>query len=119
VASSARAHAQALATSPTVLKAEKTVAVKFGRCAAGKGVTLTIVNAGTPQMKVMVTHVSGSFMLHPVHSTEDIGTCMGLTSAKVAQLKTFTEQTIMANGLGSGSGTKDFTAIVNKVAQLS
>lgn len=119
VEASAKARVQALATSPAVLKAEKQIAPKAVSCAADHGVTLVISDAGTPNMRAEVPHVAGTFMIHPVHSIEDIGTCMGLTPDKVKQLKAFTKQTIETNGIGSGSASKDFTAILNEIAQLS
>jgi uncharacterized phosphosugar-binding protein len=111
-ASSAAVHIKALATNPTVQAQVKKVAPKIQSCAAQNGITLTIVGAGTSKMSAKVTHVGGLVMLHPIHSIESIFTCAGLTSADVAKVKSYAKAQILANGFGTGSGTKDFTHIV-------
>ena len=111
-ASHAAVHLKALATSPAVQAQVKKVAPKIQSCASQNGITLTIVGAGTSKMSAKVTHVGGLVMLHPIHSIESIFTCAGLTSADVAKVKSYAKAQILANGFGTGSGTKDFTHIV-------
>ena len=112
------ARVSALATSPAVLHAEAKLAPKATTCAKDNGVTLTITGAGTTQFKASVSHVKGTVMLHPVTTVEDIGKCLGLTKADLDKLKTYAETVVKANGFGKGSGTEDFTQIINYIAQL-
>lgn len=116
-ASRAQASARALATSPAVLHAETKLAPKIKDCGSANGVALAVSGAGTPEMRVTVGHVKGTVMLHPVHTIEHIGACLGLTGAKLDALKAYAKSTVAANGFGKGSGTKDFTQIINYIAQ--
>lgn len=113
----ARAKASALATSPEVLHAETKLAPKVSNCGDQNGVALHVTGAGTPGMKVSVGHVNGTVMLHPVHTIESVAQCLGLTGAKLDALKAYAKGVIQSNGFGKGSGTKDFTQIINYIAQ--
>jgi hypothetical protein len=116
--SSAAAHVKSLATSPVVQAKVRQIAPKVVSCAQAQGVKLAITGAGTDSMTASVAHISGTAMLHPVTSVEAMGRCLGLTAADVAKLKSYTQAQVLANGFGKGSGTKDFTNIVNYLAGL-
>lgn len=116
--SSAAAKLHELATDPRVQAKVKQVAPKVTSCAADNGIELTITGAGTDHMQAQLGHVKGTTMLHPVSSIKDTFACMGLTGDNLDKLKAYAHDQILANGLGQGAGTKDFTAILTYAAGL-
>lgn len=115
-ASSAKAQASALATSPAVLRDETAAASKITSCAAAQGVTVTFSGTGK-NLRASVAHVKLSFIRHPFRGLGYIAQCAGATTADAHNVKVCSENVASANGLGHGTLGKDLVGVANCVGR--